>query len=127
MPTRKKQIKTVENSPPNSTQLRLVNQMKVILARQYFKQLKLLDYVNCFVDPNSKIFLEDVNLFEIDTRIKNEALLLAKEQRSDIFLKFINKLVSSNRFVGSLAQSTLELILVSHCRCCLIQYIAPIP
>lgn len=115
MAPRKKQIKIVENEPPNAIQLRLINQLKDILSKQYFKQAKL-DYANFFADPNSKILLENVNVFEIDTRLKNEALLLQKEQRFDIFLHLINKFVSSNRFVGSIIQTTLELILVSNRR-----------
>lgn len=107
--------KSVEKpvSQPNDTQLRLTHNLQITLAKHYFKQLKLDYGTNIFADPNSKIFLEDVNVFEIDTRMKKEALVLLKEQRLDIFLHLINKFISSNRFVGCLMQSLLEMILVS--------------
>lgn len=53
---------------------KFLNHLKTTLAKQYFQQLKL--DINCFADPNSVIFLENVDVFEIDNRMKNDALLL---------------------------------------------------
>lgn len=97
----------------NSTQLKCIKCVQTIFAKQYFQQLRL-DFGTNYFDPYSKIFLEDVDVCEIDNQMKKEALIPLKEQRLDLFLHFMNKFVSSNRFVGpNLIQSILELILVS--------------
>lgn len=116
MPARrasKKEPATAAN-PPNSTQLKFIKCVQIIFAKQHFQQLRL-DFGANYFDPYSKIFSEDADVCEIDSRMKNETLILLKEQRLDIFLHSTNKFTSSNRFIGTtLIQSILELILVSY-------------
>lgn len=103
----------VKKVTPTAIQLKYVHCVQRIFAQQHFELLRL-DFGTNFCDPHSKVFVEDVDVNEIDSRTKNEAAGLLKEKRVDIFLHLVNKLVSSNRFVGqSVMQSILELILVS--------------
>lgn len=60
------------------------------------------------------MFDTNVDVAEIDVPMRNEAMILLKEQRFDIWLHYLNKCTSANRFVGAtLLQSVLELILVN--------------
>lgn len=112
-PRRATKLDVKKVTPPTATQLKYIQCVQRIFAKQHFQLLRL-DFGINFCDPYSKIFVEDVDVNEIDSRTKNEAAGLLKEQRLDIFLHLMNKLVSSNRFVGqSLMQSILELVLVS--------------
>lgn len=96
--------------PPNTNQTKYIHCVQTIFAKQHFQQLRL-DFSTNIFDPYSKIFL-DVNVFEIEN--KNEVLEFLKQQRPDVFLHVMNKLVSSNKFAGQTPlQSILELILVS--------------
>lgn len=115
MPPRRASKVVKKTVPPSATpvQLKCIECVQRIFAQQHFQQLRL-DFGTKNFDPFSKIFLENPEVNEIDIRTKNEASVLLKEQRVDIFLHFINKIVSSNQFVGfAIMQSILELILVS--------------
>ncbi len=100
--------------PPNSTQLKCIECVQKTYAKQHFEQLRL-DFATTFgFDPFSKIFLDDVDVCEIEIRTRNDALVLLREQRLDVWLHSMYKFVSSNRFPGiALVQAILELILVT--------------
>lgn len=103
----------IVTSTPSAIQLKCIRCVQRTFAKQHFQQLRL-DYGKNFFDPYNKIFVDDVVVSEIDICTRNEGQLLLKEQRFDIFLHFMNKLVSSNQMPGAvLIQSVLELILVS--------------
>lgn len=97
----------------NHLHFKHVKNLQIILCRQYFKQLKLDYPVTFTADPDNKLPL-DVNVFEVDVRMKKDVMALRREGRHDIFLHLVNKLASSNRFVGlTILEALLELILVS--------------
>ncbi|KAJ6643650.1 hypothetical protein Bhyg_08613, partial [Pseudolycoriella hygida] len=102
------------SSDTDSIPLKFLRSLQTIFSRQHFQQLRL-DYPTNDFDPYSKIFLEVKDIDEIDSRVKKEAMALLKEQRIEVFLHFVNKLVSSNMFIGlALVQSILEVILTTN-------------
>lgn len=111
MPRRASKVAKID--PPNETELKCIQCVQTIFAKQHFQQLRL-DFGLNYFDPYNKILLDDVDVHEIDFRTKNEMCALLKEQHLDTFLHALNKLASSNQFIGtSLIVSILEFILVS--------------
>ncbi|KAG4069453.1 hypothetical protein HA402_001752 [Bradysia odoriphaga] len=103
--------KAVAVDPPSAIQLKFIQAVQRTFGKQHFQQLRL-DFEKNFFDPFNKIFMEDVVVSPVDISVRKEGQLFLKEQRFDIFLHFMNKLVSANQFPDTdLIQSVLELIL----------------